>query len=125
MKKSAEKVVIRQIIKDLLAAKDLAYTTQYKNDTANPWYFNGRANKYSIMALLADVYLWDEQYQNCINFCDSVTQSGLYSLELTENWFRNYNPGNSPVESIFEIQYHPNLPDQQNPFYDDLLFNNK
>ena len=121
----SEKEVVQQIIKDLLVAKDLAYTTQYKNDAAHPGYFNGRANKYSIMTLLADVYLWDEQYQNCIDYCDSVSNSGLFSLEPSETWFNLYNPGNSPVESIFEIQYNDNLPDQENPLYEDFLFNNQ
>jgi hypothetical protein len=119
--KSPEKKVITQIIKDLLIAKDMAYTTEFKNDGKHPGYFNGRANKYSIMALLADVYLWDQQYQNCINYCDSVSNSGLFSLESTETWFNLYNPGNSPVESIFEIQYNDNLNSQENPFYEDVL----
>ena len=120
--KSSEKVVLNQIIKDLLAAKNLAYTTEFRNDPAHPGYFNGRANKYSIMALLADVYLWDQQYQKCADYCDSVSNSGLYSLEPTDTWFNIYNPGNSPVESIFEIQYDDNLDSQQNPIYNDMLF---
>ena len=120
--KSSEKVVIGQIIKDLLVAKDLAYTTEFRNDPQHPAYFNGRANKYSIMSLLADVYLWDQQYQKCIDYCDSVSNSSLFSLESTETWFNIYNPGNSPKESIFEIQYDDNLDDQENPFYDAILF---
>ena len=120
--KSSEKVVLQQIIKDLIVAKDLAYTTQFKE---NPAYFNGRANKYSIMALLADVYLWDQQYQNCINYCDSISNTGLFGLESSETWFNIYNPGNSPIESIFEIQYDDNLPSQENPLYEDFLFNNQ
>ena len=122
--KVSEKVIIQQIIKDLLIAKDLAYTTEFKDDVLHPGYFNGRANKFSIMALLADVYLWDEQYQNCIDYCDSVTNSNLYSLEPSITWFNNYFPGNSPKESIFEIQYNTNLK-QENPFYNDFLYNNQ
>jgi hypothetical protein len=120
--KSSESVVVDQIIKDLLKAKDLAYTIQYKNDTKHPAYFTGRANKYSIMALLADVYLWDQQYQKCSDYCDSVSNSGLYSLEPTDTWFDLYYPGNSQKESIFEIQYDHNYPNQDNPLYSDLLF---
>ena len=120
--KSSEKKVITQIINDLLVAKDLAYTTEYRNDPRHPKYFNGRANKYSIMALLADVYLWDQQYQKCIDYCDSVSNTNLYSLEPSETWFNLYNPGNSKVESIFEIQYDDNIDAQENPFYEDILF---
>lgn len=117
--KSSEKVVIHQIIDDLLKAKDLAYTTQFQD---KPTYFKGRANKYSIMTLLADVYLWDQQYQKCIDYCDSVSNSGLFGLESFDTWFNLYNPGNSMTESIFEIQFDDNLDNQENPMYDDLFF---
>jgi hypothetical protein len=119
--KSTEKVVIKQIIKDLLIAKDKAYTTEYRYDGSPEGYFYGRANKYSIMALLADVYLWDEQYQNCINYCDSLTNTGLFALEDNSTWFNLYNPGNSPIESIFEIQFDDNLEGQENPIYYSLI----
>ena len=119
--KSTEKVVIKQIINDLLIAKDKAYTTEYRYDGSPAGYFYGRANKYSIMALLADVYLWDEQYQNCINYCDSLTNTGLFALEDNSTWFNLYNPGNSPVESIFEIQFDDNLEGQENPIYYNLI----
>jgi hypothetical protein len=124
LKKTQEDTVVTQIINDLLIAKDLAYTTEYRNDAAHPGYFNGRANKYSIMALLADVYLWDQQYQKCIDYCDSVSNSGLFSLESSDNWFNIYYPGNSPREAIFEIQYNDKL-NQVNPLYNDFLFNDQ
>lgn len=119
--KSKENVVIDQIIEDLLKAKDMAYTTEFRNDTRNPRYFNGRANKYSIMALLADVYLWDQQYQKCSDYCDSISNSTLFSLEPYDTWFELYNPGNSKVESIFEIQFDDNLEAQENPMYYNLI----
>ena len=121
MKKSPENVVIDQVIKDLLKAKDLAYTTKYRGDVTHPGYFNGRANKYSIMALLADVYLWDQQYQKSIDYCDSITNTGLFSLESSSTWFNLYNPGNSPVEAIFELQYNDDLENQENPIYNELI----
>ena len=119
--KSEEKVVLHQIIADLLKAKNMAYKTQFRNDPDHPRYFCGRANKYSIMSLLADVYLWDQQYQNCINYCDSVSNSGLYSLAPSDTWFNIYNPGNSKEEGIFEIQYDDNLVGQENPAYDGIF----
>jgi hypothetical protein len=97
---SDESEIIKQITTDLLFAKDIANTTEFQG---NPRYFKGRANKYSIMALLADVYLWNQQYQKCIDYCDSITNSGLYSILPSDSWFTIYNPGNSN-ESIFEIQ---------------------
>lgn len=116
--KSSEKEIIRQIISDLIYAKDIAYTDELMD---NPAYFKGRANKYSIMALLADVYLWNEQYQECANYCDSIILSGRFALEDNSNWFKLYYPGNSMVESIFEIQFDDNYDSQENPFYNDMI----
>jgi hypothetical protein len=115
--KNTEQELVNQIIIDLLKAKDLAYTTEFTGTD----YFYGRANKYSIMTLLADVYLWSEQYQKCMDYCDSVTNSGLYSLEPYPTWFSMYYPGNSSVESIFEVQFDDNLDNQQNPIYDNMI----
>lgn len=114
--RSKEHEVIAQIISDLLIAKDKAYTTEYMS---NPPYYKGRANKFSIMALLADVYLWNEQYQKSIDYCDSITNSGLFALESSDNWFTIYYPGNAMNESIFEIQYNANLK-QNNYFIDEF-----
>jgi len=114
--KSSEEEVIDFIIEDLLTARDMAYSTEYLGTQ----YFTGRANKYSITALLADVYLWDEQYQNCINACDYIINSGHYILEPTVTWWNVYYPGNSG-ESIIELQYDDNLEQQENPLYYNLL----
>ena len=115
--KSTEKEILHQIIGDLEYAKDLAYTTQFKGTD----YFYGRANKYSIMALLADIYLWDEQYQKCIEYCDQIINSGLYSLEPTETMFNIYYPGNSVNEGIIEIQFNDDLEGQNNPIYNNMI----
>jgi hypothetical protein len=115
--KSEEKVVISQIISDLEEARDKAFTTKFLN---NPVYFKGRANKYSIMALLADVYLWNEQYQKCIDYCDSlIAKSEYYYLVATLDWFTMFYPANSG-ESIFEIQYSAML-NQVNPIHYDQI----
>ena len=115
--KSSEKVVLKQIINDLEKAKDMAYTTEFMGSD----YFTGRANKYSIMALLADVYLWNEQYDKAIQYCDEIINSGLYGLEENETWFSIYYPGNAANESIFEFQYNDDLDNQENPLYYDLI----
>ena len=115
--KSPETVVTSQIIEDLLKAKDMAYTTEFQGSNT----FYGRANKYAIMALLADVYLWREEYDKCIEYCNAIMGSGLYDLERSETFFNIYYPGNSPVESIIELQYNDALDNQENPVYYDLI----
>lgn len=82
----------------------------------------GRLNQYSSNAILADVYLWNEDYQNCIDACNKIIQSGNYQLfppgSLQYDWYNTvYLNGNS-VEGIFELQFYPQ---KLNPFLD--MFN--
>lgn len=109
--KSTEKEVLNFLIEDLTKAKDMAIADID---------VKGRANKYSIMSLLADIYLWDEQYQNASDYCDSVMMAG-YSLQPYESYFDLYYPGNSPSESIFEIQFNEALYEESNPIYGSLI----
>ena len=111
MKKSSEAEIINQIERDLLDAKATAYTNEYASD---PGMFKGRANLYSIDALLADVYLWSEQYEKCIQLCDEIINSGLFQMQSTAEWFNIFYPGNSP-EGIFEIQFNAAYEDERNP----------
>ena len=120
LQKNTEKEIINQLVIDLKNASAKAYTGQFSD---NPEYYKGRANKYSIQALLADVLLWDERYNECVVYCDSVIASNRFTLESNSNWFDLYYPGNSMIESLFEIQYNDNLDGQHNPMYDNLLNN--
>jgi hypothetical protein len=115
--KSTEYEILDQVIQDLLLARKTAYKLQFQGTG----YFYGRANYYSMTALLADVYLWNEQYQKSIDACDEIINSGLFSLEPAETWFNLYYPGNSMFEGICEIQYDDNLESQENSIYNDLL----
>jgi hypothetical protein len=117
--KSTEHEILNQLITDLKLAKDMAYTTEFKNE---PPFFKGRANKYSIMALMADIYLWQEKYQECINYCDSIINTNLFELESYNTWFELYYPGNSMKESLFEIQYNSAYVSQENRIYDNLVY---
>ncbi len=52
----------------LLSADQTAYKLEFQGTN----YFYGRANYYAMTALLADVYLWAEQYQKSIDACDEI-----------------------------------------------------
>lgn len=81
-------------------------------DNDNPINTKGRATRWGIHALLADMYLWLGDYGNSIKHCNSVINSGR--VGLIGNGFLNYYPGNSN-EGIFEIQYS-NPKSQTNSF---------
>ena len=124
VEESDEAVVLDQIISDLEYAEAIAIskenidenTSQFMSDLT---LFKGRANKYSIQALMADVYLWKEDYQKCIDYCNKVIDSKLFSLENETDWFKIYVPGNSK-ESIFEVQFSETYK-ETNPIYNTLL----
>jgi hypothetical protein len=109
---------------------------------STPVFAKGRFTKWGMKALLADIYLWKGDYQNCIFQCDQIIQSGQFSLisvgieplivdnlstmstdtayianegDIDNLFTRVYGTGNS-TESIFELQY--SMDDKLgNPFF--------
>lgn len=74
----------------------------------------GRVTRYAVNAILADVYLWMDRYEDAIAACDKIITSNKFNLVSGFNFFTSifYN-GNSP-ESIFELQFDIQ---RLNPFY--------
>lgn len=68
------------------------------------WENKGRATVWALYALLADIYLWQGEYDDAIDMCGNIEKSGLYTLLPQESWFQLYYPGNSD-ESIIELQW--------------------
>lgn len=129
-------------ILDTLVA-NLTYAEQYipyKYSSTDQAVNKGRMTAWALKALLADVYLWKEDYEKCNTKCDEIIKSGQYTLipvqrdeviiegntELendtvyhpSESSYKSlynelYYKGNS-VESLFEIQFSK---DGLNPFY--------
>lgn len=69
----------------------------------------GRMTKFTAYTALADAYLWNEEYQKCIDACNKVIESGKYILlpagTPQSDFYNNvYLNGNS-VENIFEFQF--------------------
>jgi len=113
--KSSEREIIDQLIVDLEEAKKYAPAT-YPNDDYAEEHNKGRATVYSIEALLADIYLWDNQYDKCITECDNIINSFKFGLVSSDEYFTLYSPGNT-FESIFELQSDKNLGQTNNLFY--------
>lgn len=119
IEKSPQDSVLAQIVKDLKEAEGKAVTS-----FGNAEQDKGRITKFTVNAILADVYLWMEKYTECIAECDKIINSGRFGLirgatvngpfiEYNESWFNTlYVDGNSN-EGIFELQYSPQ---RLNPF---------
>lgn len=63
-----------------------------------------RATAGAVNALLADISLWNFEYDDCISYIEAVENSGQYFLLPATEWFQNFNPGFS-LENIFEIYF--------------------
>ena len=100
--KSDESAILQQIQTDLNQALDGA-ATSFGSIESN----KGRATYFAINALLADVFLWQDDYETALEHCDAIINSGQYGLMGSNSWFQNFYPGNSN-SSIFELQFSKN-----------------
>jgi hypothetical protein len=83
-----------------------------RDDYETNTYSKGRITTNAVRALLADIYLWRQDYNKCIEMCDLILNDTDLELVPGENVISSvFYQGNSK-ESIFELQ-----------FDDDLMFN--
>jgi hypothetical protein len=108
--KSSEEEIIAQIKADMKAALATgAAKTTYDED----WENKGRVTKYALQALMADVCLWNHDYDECIQYCNELIDcpdAGIHPVFITNtnSWFDIFYPGNSN-ESIFELNWDNTL----------------
>jgi starch-binding outer membrane protein, SusD/RagB family len=111
--KNTEEEIINQIISDLQQAEGMALFTYGNTD-----HDKGRVTRYTVYALQADVYLWAEDYANCIAACDKIISSGQFGLVSGNRWFSSQFVVGNSNESIFELQFNVQ---KTNPFFN--MFN--
>lgn len=115
--KSEYQQVWAQIESDLLEAeKNIPFSYANKQED------KGRISKYTVWAILADFYLWTEQYDKSEAYCDMIINSGKYWLvEGNMDWFYSLYEAENSSESIFELQFDIDIP---NPMYS-MCINNR
>ncbi len=100
-------VIKAQIILDLKTALSTGSAKEKYDGQA--WQTKGRVTKWALLALLADVYLWDENYAGVIEVCDQIINATSafrpVFVQDASRWDEIFNPGNS-IGSIFEINYN-------------------
>lgn len=104
--------ILNALITDLKAYENAAA----KDFDLQLSYTKGRITQKAVWALMADMYLWLGDYQNCVTYCDKILESKENPLILVgtegSSLFVNYSnevfyTGNSD-ESIWEIQFNDN-----------------
>lgn len=105
---SSDTFVIAKIIKDLNTALQYAPASY-----GSAQYDKGRVTKNAIRALLADVYLWNNQYSDCVLQCNQIIEDQNLQLVDSKSTLQDvFSTGNSS-ESIFELQFGLSQNNQQ------------
>lgn len=125
--KTSEDSIVSQIKEDITCALQ---TGAAKESFSTNWETKGRATKWALYALMADVCLWSGDYEECIRYSDAILNAtssrapAFLSSPTRASFMSMFNPGNSN-ESIFEIQW--NYEEQQinslPHFFDDYYDN--
>lgn len=103
--KSTEPEIIAQIKEDIQTALE---TNAAKGSFDEVWETKGRATKWALYALMADVCLWSEDFDTCIIYAnyliDATDAFRPAFIASPTQWFEIFYPGNSN-ESIFELNW--------------------
>jgi len=98
---STEREVLDSITNDLKVAALYA-----KTSFSTPAYTKGRITKNAVYALLADIYLWDQKYDDCIQMCNNVMADNTLKLVGAESVINDVFYEGKSSETIFELQFN-------------------
>lgn len=102
--KSSETAVLDSLLSDLNGVRNWAAT-----DFGDPDMNKGRITRNAVNTLLADIYLWRDDYDNCITACNRVLSDTTLRLVPEELVYPMvFSKGNSP-ESVFELQFNDKI----------------
>ncbi len=107
--KSSADTVLNQVIADLKSAETKVPFTY----GATALFDKGRITRYSVNAILADVYLWMDKYAESAAECDKIINVNKYELVSNNNFYNIFLTGGT-IETIFELQYDEQI---LNPFF--------
>lgn len=99
---SSTEAILSYLIDDLKSVEGTAFST-FSSKT----HTKGRMTQNGIRALIADMCLWLNRYDECVTYCDRIindTQNVL-ALETSSQWFRRVFVDGNSTESIFELQF--------------------
>ena len=100
VKQSDETVILDSMVMDLKRALIFA-----PDSYTNTKFQKGRITKNAVRALLADVYLWRQEYTPCIEMCNQIIDDKTLQLVDADVLLQQvFYKGNSS-ESIFELQF--------------------
>ncbi len=102
---SADEMIIPALIADLKRI-----TSQARSAWSSVEETKGRITRNAVRALLADIYLWDGQYEQCIATCNEILNDPTSNLSLVsgDKYINKVFYEGASDESIFELAYETN-----------------
>lgn len=94
--------VLQFLVDDLKQIEPKAFTSW-----SNKAYTKGRMTQNAIRALIADISLWLNNYDDCIEYCNRVINdtNNVITLDTSAAYYRDIFIDGNSSESIFELQF--------------------
>lgn len=105
--KTSQKEILDVLVADLTGIEQSIPSRYSTTDSAQN---KGRMTVWAVKALLADIYLWQEEYEKCDKKCDEIIDSGQFTLipvKREEVVLENDSEGEEGEESEPIVIYHP------------------
>lgn len=112
VKYSGESKTINGIINDLEE-----WVRRCKPGYEVEWQTKGRATCWAFYALMADIYLWQENYSK-VREIYAILKGAGFGLEEHDKYWSIFYPGNNKKESIFELQFRGQYDGQGNQLFE-------
>lgn len=118
MEKSSQATVFAAVVADLLRAEPMVRETFGTTVAAD----KGKVTKYTVNALLADVYLWQDNFEGALLACNKIIDAEKFALVpgTSSSWLNTLFANGNSEEGIFELQFDRQ---QLNPFFTLLIAN--
>ncbi len=97
--KNTSAEILAQIEKDLIFASQNG-AEHFNTDEET----HSRVTKDAAKALLSDIYLWQNKYEECVKICNEVLANTQHKLISGDLWFSLFTEGNKS-EILFELNY--------------------
>ncbi|MFV0327722.1 MAG: RagB/SusD family nutrient uptake outer membrane protein [Bacteroides xylanisolvens] len=75
--KTSQEEILDVLVSDLTGIEQIIPS---RYSTTDPAQNKGRMTVWAVKALLADIYLWKEEYENCYRKCNEIIESGQFTL---------------------------------------------
>ncbi|MBV5314621.1 MAG: RagB/SusD family nutrient uptake outer membrane protein [Prolixibacteraceae bacterium] len=99
--KTSGEEILKKILQDLVTVGIAEKMSDFYGDDISTI---GRMNKFASYALIAEIALWQFNYDLALTYIEKIENSSKYTLKPNSEWFSLFAKGNT-FESIFEIQY--------------------